>query len=165
MNAVQKGKIKTDNLDIVVNSIFSAERERLEKILLGLLLENTTLTNKPLDGFIYAGSMILPYDRKSYPNNYKLELGFIDKTLVTKLQDVIKEHKKLNDEMIRVKQALSIVMGSASNFEDIRNSLPDCIVNQLTVLNGIPRTKPEPKLPEGVMNIIRYHTSIGIFMQ
>lgn len=119
----------------IIEKLFSAERRRLQKFRNDLLKENQEITGQKVDAFRYNGELYVPSDS---PQGLKSSTT-LDITLWPKMDEHLKDEKIIKDDAQQIRQVLFRLLYNAESDQQIRDALPDCIIDTAEGFSSIPR--------------------------
>lgn len=125
----------------IVNKLFEAEERRLNAEIIRLNQQNKRLSETKVDGFLYDGQLYMPKlgsitilsaNQTKVPLHNRLQ-GDMGK--------FVQDHKKVKDDRAIIIQTLFILLSPCVSKQDIRDALPECIVDCAEELQGLSRTR------------------------
>lgn len=120
-------------VSFLLNALFKAEERRTTSLIKTLCDEATSVSKKKYEGFVYQGvSYTCSNERK------KLGIYPLPFQLTETCTAFISEIRKVDNDRVRIKQLLIKIINNCSTPQEIRDSLPDCLVN-LTSLKDYDR--------------------------
>lgn len=129
-------------IEVIMDVLFSAERRRIDKLILALCDRNTIFKQKACFGFMYKGERFVPQCYRNNPREIRVLPGLAHE-LQKDVMDFDRDYSKLHTDMVHVKQLLTLLLSQCSNKQEVRDSLPECVVN-LTDLRNMPRCIQDP---------------------
>ena len=124
----------------LTDALFSAEIKRLRKRELDLVTENRSLSSEHYDGFFYQGQFYTDLDRSLAAKGIKTSLH---PSLVPSMERHIKDKKEVEFDRLRVKQALALLLKDVRTAQDLRDALPNQLVEMIDQIKGMERSRPE----------------------
>ena len=118
---------------------FNTERRRLRDMLEGLIHENFNLGGTQ-HGFVYRSNhytLLHPKQARS------LTLGYVDPSLSSKVDVYVAYLSSMNKAEKSLTFSLDSITLACSTEQDLRDALPDPIVELTSNLKTLPRTRPE----------------------
>lgn len=131
-----KSSVKDQWIQTIMGLLFQHELKRIGELVEKLNYLNCVEKNTVAHGFMYQG---VRYVAPSCIGVYKKNLPNLAFTLSDEAAQFISEKNKIDTDMIHIRQALIALVTQCTTMQELRDSLPDCIV-QLTSLKSLPRT-------------------------
>lgn len=122
--------------------LFEAEKRRINKMIFDLTSKNSKIKNQFTSGFKYQGEMYIP----SEYHHLRIAGKTLPSLSIQLSEEVItfsNEKIKLEKDMIQVKQLLVCIIANCNDEQELRDSLPECLV-ALSPLKVLPRKFNEP---------------------
>jgi len=126
-------------ISAIMKALFEKEQAYLSKQGVDLITRNSELGGTP-DGFRFAGvihTQLVGAARGR--GNY----GPLDDALVPEMFNIKSQKETMEFEMVRIKQALSLVLRDCQTPQDVRDALPNSLKNLIPGCAGLERTRPE----------------------
>lgn len=138
----------------IASSLFSAEERRLELIKERLIVANKELhPGRPHDGFTYEGKT---YDPVGLPLGRRTRVS-LHVRLVGEMVEYLKDLEVVWGDRYYISQMLFLLLSPCSSLQDIRDALPNAIVDTLDDLKHLPRTRPDGYTIENSTRTIRQY--------
>jgi hypothetical protein len=104
--------------------------------------KNKRFCETKVDGFIHAGIYYIPRDAISIrgPRQSRVALHL---SLVGEMQDFLNEKQRVESEKKLISQVLFNLLNPCTSNQDIRNTLPECLVGYIPDLAKLHRTNSE----------------------
>lgn len=119
--------------------LFEAEERRINNVVIDLNQQNKRLRDMKVDGFIYSGQFFMPQG----VNTIVTGPGIAKKTLHFSLNDpmeaLLRDKKQIKDDRDQVKQTVFKLLKPCQSDRDVRNALPECLVDCVPGLAQHPR--------------------------
>ncbi len=157
-------------IDQLVSSIFRAERKNLRIRELTFIYENRKLSSNHSDGFYFSGKYYSDLVNSLVSKGTK---GFLHISLVPQMQAYVKDKSMMEFEETRVRQCLVLVLQPCASSQDYRDALPNLLVEKVSSLRELPRTRPEGytlennpmqmKQYQKLREKIEYYNTLGLF--
>lgn len=125
-------------IDHVVKVLFAADSRRLTAWIDRLCDRNQEVTRRPTQGFLYGGEL---YRRSTIVGDIA-ERRCIDPVLFVEIDEYLADKKKLERDKQQIRQGMMMVMEPCKTLEEIRDALPECLVDCIPELKAIERDKP-----------------------
>ncbi|MEQ1950903.1 hypothetical protein [Mesorhizobium sp. CN2-181] len=123
----------------LIDGLFEVEERQLSKRRTKLIDKNTAAGGNPagfyFNGEIFAESPISPGLRRS--------LKPLDPSLLMEAGSIVADRKVINFDKGRVNQLLTMLLKDCHSTQDVRDALPNCMVEFLPGGSNLPRTRPE----------------------
>jgi len=113
----------------IIDNLFEAEFRRLEKKLTAINIENKQLLLIKIDGFLYLDKFYRPNTGTLMVANKDMYKNALHKNLWGEMDEHIEDIKNTNKDKLLVKQTLVFLLISCKTWQDIRDALPECLVN------------------------------------
>lgn len=130
--------LQNEVINRIMENIGIGDQKYISGLIEDLIEKNRPFTHS-LDGFLYGGTFfsLLP------PKQARLVEKFpLDRSLYPEGDELVAATKELKRDTIRLQQGLSLVLRDCSNFQDIRDALPNSARMVLPVLAQYERTRP-----------------------
>jgi hypothetical protein len=129
-------------LEAIIKPMEEAEKRRLDRTLETLNQKNRELTKAPSDGFLYGGKFHLPAT-----NTVTLAAvghkSSLDPSLWEDAESFMSDQKTTKDDIQFIRQILFKLLGPCTSWQDIRDALPDFLVDTITETKNLPRLQKE----------------------
>lgn len=127
-------------ISAIVSSLFTAEERRLGGVKEQLISFNKEcFPNKPHDGFSYEGSVYVPHNLvRGKPIIVSLHLSLTDA-----MDEYLSDIQRVWTDRHSISQMLFTLLSQCDSAQDIRDALPDCVVDTLPDLKRLARDKEE----------------------
>ncbi|QEP29854.1 hypothetical protein HYP99_gp056 [Sinorhizobium phage ort11] len=119
--------------------IFQIDEKRLEQQLETIKSEDNKLGGLWY-GFTYGGEM---YTHLAPKQRRNVQFRELDPSLHPKMQDYLLTKKIMDLDRIKVTQTLSAILIGCTNWQDVRDSLPEGIIEFIPQVKDLPRTREE----------------------
>lgn len=124
----------------IIAALFTAEERRLGASREVLITANAEFyPGRPHDGFIYQGK---PYDRANLVNGRRTRIS-LHFEMVSRMDAHLADEEKVWSDRHYISQMLFTVLQPCSDWQDIRDALPNCLVDTLPELRSYQRNRPE----------------------
>lgn len=121
----------------ITKALFSHEFKRLKREEISLVQDNAKLQPNAPDGFFFQGLVFT-----DMADNLSGKKANLDLSLYERAGRFVADFTLVKNERDRVKQALSIVTRDCFSNQDLRDALPECIID-IALLSHLKRTRPE----------------------
>lgn len=126
--------------DQVIDSLFTAEKRRLQNWIDRICLQNQeALGGEPLAGFLYQGK----WYRHSSVGVGKFQKTQLHFSLNGDMNSYLSDEKITTNEQQIVHQAIFTILRHCYDLQDLRDSLPDCVADCFPELTRLGRTRDE----------------------
>lgn len=129
-----------DMINTLVDNLFRTEFRRLEKRELELVKENKLLSGGRQDGFFYRGIL---YSDLCKTIAYKGNKANVHPLLVPAMEKHVEDRKQVEFDRLLVKQTLALLFNSVRSLQDLRDALPNQLVEMIDPIKDLKRTRPE----------------------
>lgn len=126
-------------LESVVTTLFEPEERRLNSLVAALDKANRELKGHTTKGFIHAGEAFIPAGEKQA----RVGLPSLSFSLSNKAAEFMGDRQTIVDDRKLVLQVLWLAAKDCGSIEDVRNALPETIVNLSNDLKAIPRSNED----------------------
>lgn len=124
----------------IAEGLFKAEERRLETIRDQLVASNKELyPNQPHDGFTYQGKV---YDTSNLVRGVRTRVS-LHLSLVYQMDKYLKDVEQIWGDRYYISQILFLMLQPCNSLQEIRDVLPNCLVDTLPELQGFQRTREE----------------------
>jgi hypothetical protein len=125
----------------LTGQLFEAEDRRLNGVIVRLNQENKQLTGSRIDGFLYLGQLYMPTGVNTTVADRHQAKTALHKSLIEPMERHLKDRKAVADERRIISQMLLTLLSPCRTAQDIRDTLPECLVNCVSGLVSQPRTR------------------------
>lgn len=110
----------------IMENLLTAEERRLEKARVDLIEKNRKFyPDEPHDGFTYVGSV---YDPPNLPRGPRKRV-FLHTSLHPEMDALIKDREQVLSDRYVLSQLLFRLLAPCKDDQDIRDALPECIID------------------------------------
>ena len=135
-------KFKDHYVDQIMAILFLPEQRRLDKIVSELCIKNGQIKGTVCYGFIFQGERYVPSEHMNKLKHLK-SLGSLAINLLNEVNAFKCDKQKITNDMTHIKQLLFNMTFQCCDRQELRDSLPECVVN-LTDLKNLPRICQDP---------------------
>lgn len=125
--------------NVLLQTLFKAEEANLVKREERLIMKNLALGGLP-DGFKYLGVI---YSTLTGRNRQLGKYNTLSESLIPEMKLILEEKATIEYDKARIKMALSMSLKDAKTFQDIRDALPNGLVELVPECRRLERTRPE----------------------
>ena len=122
-------------IDNVIDSLFAADNRRLQAWVDRLCEKNQEARREPVVGFLYGGV----YYRPSNVIGAVPVKRAIDPSLYPQIDAFLADKRTIDDQKQLIRQGMFMVLDPCKSIDDIRDALPECLVDCLPNLKTMPR--------------------------
>ena len=124
----------------IAAALFNSEERRLEKVREQLIRSNKELyPTKPHDGFTFGGKV---YDPSNLVGGRRTRVS-LHPRLHDDMNDYLKDYEQIWTDRHLISQILHVILKPCETVQDIRDALPNCLVDTLPELKHLHRTREE----------------------
>jgi hypothetical protein len=142
----------------IADKLFEAEERRINAMIVKLNQQNKRLSEAKVDGFLYNGQLYMPKQGSLLVlgvNQSKVPLHI---SLHSEMDKLAKDDKIVRDDRSFIIQTLFILLSPCVSKQDIRDTLPECIVDCAGDLQRLSRTRePAWSIQHNPRAIKQYH--------
>lgn len=133
-------------IDAIIAKLFSAEERRLDKRMEALNTSNNIARGKTSYGFIHMGKTYIPksVQQLSRVNKRSTALAPVAFSLLDEARSFTTDHTMVENDKQEIRQLLFKMLHVCNDTQEVRNSLPDAIVNLFPELSQLKRTLVDP---------------------
>ena len=128
-------------VDMIVGKLFQPDNERMGKAVSELTDANRSLRGDTSFGFMHHGKRYLD---PRYASQRKVLSKYPMPTLALELHDRLaqfaSDNAQLEKDKALIKQALTPLLINCNDLQDIRNSVPECLVHLVPQISHLQRT-------------------------
>lgn len=117
-------------IDQILKELFAPDHRRLVAWVDKLCENNQEIVGKDVHGFIYAGAFYRPSNVRGVITGRKS----LHSSLAPKMEDFLRSKQIMEVEKTKLRQALFMLLEPCNDQQDIRDTLPECIVDCLPEL-------------------------------
>lgn len=124
----------------ITTSLFTAEERRLGKVRESLIVANKEFyRDRPHDGFTYSGK---PYDPVGLTRGARTRVPLhVDMT--GRMEAYLSDLEQVWTDRHYISQILFTILQPCDSLQDIRDALPNCLVDTLDSVKRLPRVREE----------------------
>lgn len=134
-------KNSKDWVDLLANALFVAETRRIGGVITELTIQNNMQKKTNAIGFRHVGETFAIPGAKRLDKTPLPTLSF---TLSKEGNDLLKERRALELDKSLISQVLFKQLYQCNDLQEVRDSLPDCLVALIPELAKIPRKMIDP---------------------
>ena len=129
-------------IDHILDNLFEPDARRLKTLIGRLVQQNNEATGIQADGLLYQGTWYPNPETGSTPKSPRI---LIHDSVIPDMDVYARQELALYNERMRLKQGLHQVLKPCENTQDIRDALPESLMNlpYLAEVSRLPRTRPE----------------------
>lgn len=131
-------------VDMIIANLFQPDTKRLGRVVSQLNEENSQRIGIQHFGFMHHGKK---YIDPKYESQSKVLGKYPVPTLGLHLQDKLTQFDadmaQIENDKARIKQALAPLLINCTNVQDIRDSLPECLIHLIPQISHLSRTKED----------------------
>lgn len=131
------------NVKLIIERLFRSEIDRLNKISESIIIKNHILTS---NGYFFYQDVYYISEtahRTIKKHAGKKHAGRLANSLIPTMESYLKDKRKVDYDIGRVTQAISMVLLLCKNLQDMRDTLPNCMVDLIPEISQLPRTREE----------------------
>lgn len=128
-------------IDTVLHFIFFTEENQYTKQVEQLIELNKIAKNNNIAGFIHMGERygsipapVRGQSRQAFPS--------LDFSLSSEGNKLVSYRRKIESDKKQIKQLLIKLMATCESKQDVRDSIPECVIYHMKDLAILPRTRP-----------------------
>lgn len=126
----------------IIDVLFKADDRRIATTVQQLNMQNSEIKKQNFHGFIHHGVRFIdPRYERIKVSLAKRPLPTLALQLMPELRLFDKDRNKVEADKSQIRQALVPLMINALDEQDIRDSLPDCVVSLIPQLSKLPRQR------------------------
>ena len=125
----------------LTNSLFEAEKRRLNSLIIDINKDNKELKSLKVDGFMYGGKFYLPTSISTTINGPGVSKSTLHVSLYKEIDRWIADSKIIKDDHDLIKQMLYRLLKPCQTNQDIRDTLPECLVKLIPSISTHPRSE------------------------
>ena len=130
----------TNSMDIL-KKLFEGEQKRLDRFLDEIILANDRLNNRPRSvGFLYNGDFYKKSGSISPMHGERVPLHF---DLFNQMREYLVDSSKVVADINKINQMVHRILKGCTTEQDLRDVLPECLVNLSTELPKLKRCRQE----------------------
>lgn len=133
------------NIDAIIAKLSEGDTRRIDKLIEELNEANCSAKNQRLFGFTYLGYRYIP--RKFSGLSSAIAKTALPTLPPDRMEDaayLLQEQKRLEGDMQKIRQALAPLVMNATTVQELRDSLPECIVRLFPELAKLDRHLQSP---------------------
>lgn len=132
-------------IELIMDKLFEPEDRRIDKMVSELNMANSEIKGKQLHGFMHMGKRYIPKEYELVGKALaKKPLPSLAFSLLNQANEFDTEVRKLALDRDQIKQVLYKLIYQCNNTQEIRNCLPECVVELLPNLRSMQRTITDP---------------------
>lgn len=140
-------------LTTILNKLFEPEERRIDSRIRTLTEQNSFRKGRNLLGFMHLGQVYIPKENKLSLRAYKRNVGNgstnpvppLDFSLMQEASSFITDLRKIELDKAQIKQVLFKLIVNANDVQELRDSLPECLVALIpNQFRGLARKRIDP---------------------
>lgn len=141
----------------ITTSLFEPEQRRLTAAKDLLVKRNAEFyRDKPHDGFTYQGK---PYDYEHLGRGTRTRVS-LHFELIDQMDEFLKDQEQVWGDRYYISQILHNILAPCQDLQDIRDALPNCLVDTLEELRSYNRTRPEAYTIQADKRAVRQYQKV-----
>lgn len=148
---IRRWGIATD----ISTALFKAEKRRLQKRIDTIDEDNRKLSQSMHYGFMHKGKNYNP--STSPTTNEQRNYPVLHENLHSEMEDYLEDVKRVGYEKSRMYQILVKVFAECKTHQELRDSIPDFLVDMVPELKGYSRYNPEEIHIQHLPQVLRYY--------
>lgn len=124
-------------LDRLMAELFKAETRRLQRMITDLNRTNREISGGQAHAFIYNGEVYVASDTQQIPQRGTIPP--LVPSLQFAMEDYLADRKVIEADRAQIRQVMFTVLYQCKDNQEIRDSLPDCLVQLFPDLRAMPR--------------------------
>lgn len=127
-------------LDLIIDVLCEPDTRRFKKIVDELNKQNSAIKGQNFFGFIHLGVRFIDsrYTHQAKALS-KVQVPTLSLQLNQEAKEFRQDYAKVDADMDKIRQALMPLLVNCLSLQDIRDSLPECIVQLIPRLSCLPR--------------------------
>lgn len=142
-------------ITLIENQLFAAEDRRIDDMLVRINDKNTSLkaaSGIGFMGFTHIGKTYVPRKYQNAAKNIRREMRHVlippvSLELAEEVGHFANEVNKIESDKKVIRQLLPKLLRPVTTMQELRDALPDCVANKITVLAEYKRVNPDPTWP------------------
>ena len=126
-------------INVVMQKLFEPEKRRLNGVIIDLNRSNKELKALKVDGFLYGGKLYMPSGVSTVALAANQAKSTLDVSLWNEMDRWVKDRKSIEDDVAMVRQMLFKLLKPCKTKREVRNALPECLVN---LIQGLAANHP-----------------------
>ena len=132
-------------LDAIMERLFAPETRRIDRMIESLTERNSRAKGKTTYGFIHLGTVYIsesnkPLYRAFHGKNKNNPVPALSLELAREASTFVNDVTKVNNDKDRIRQVLYKLIYQANSKQEIRDALPECVVQIMDGWKDMPRT-------------------------
>lgn len=128
----------------ISDKLTEAEQRRFSQFIIQMNQENRKLSDQKVDGFLFAGQYYLPANGTvTVHAGYSKGKPPLNPALWTKMERHLRDRIMVRQDKESITQMLHLLLKDAKSNQEVRDTLPECLVALFPELAKLPR-KNEP---------------------
>lgn len=132
----------------ITRSLMEAEKRRLAGVKAQLVKTALERYGAHKDGFAYAGQV---FDREGLPKGPRQRVS-LDYALYAEADDYLADMAQIDTDTRLISQILVPLLDTCTNLQEVRDALPECLVDTLPELQKFSRRMPAAWTLQGPTN-------------
>ena len=125
----------------LVTKLLEADKRRQNDSLIEINAANKSLQKQSIDGFIYRGDFWCPTLDGPILGGARVKRTLLHPTLEPKMNDWLSERNLIVHEQHLIRQVLHTLVRKCQDMQDLRDTLPECVVMLFKELDQLSRTR------------------------
>lgn len=130
----------------ITERLFAPEDRRIDKMIEELNQRNSAIKGKQLFGFMHLGKRYIPQSCKAQAAALRKQqvIPSLAFELIDEASVFINDVKKVESDREQIKQVLFKLLYQANTLQDIRDSLPECLISLVPEVAKMDRRNEDP---------------------
>lgn len=150
--------ISHEVIKLIASSLFEAEERRLRGVVDRIIKHNSLFfPDTPCDGMLFQGK---PYDYSNLGTGSRTRVS-THHTLFLEMEEYIKDTETVWGDRHHISQILHGLIEPCSTFQDIRDTLPNCLSSIIPQIASLPRIREEAfTIRDNVRTVRQYRKAL-----
>lgn len=132
-------------IDAISKQLFAAENRRIDRMIEDLNKKNSAIKKKVLFGFMHMGTRYIPESCKTQAAALRRQpMPTLAFELLAEANEFLNDVRKVELDKEQIKQVLFKLLYPANTLQEIRDSLPDCLVPLAPNISKLSRQTDDP---------------------
>lgn len=130
---------KLENIQAIVKRLMEADLKELDRQISVINGKNKNLSERKIDGFLYAGRYFQPTTGNLMIAGPKEAKSALHARLHQEMEDWLQQEQEVLANQRMISQTISVLLNPCKTLQDMRDALPECVVNGVPELAKLSR--------------------------
>lgn len=134
--------ISLDSMTVVITHLFKAEHRRLKQYICRIIDLNNEARSTATQAITYEGR-IYTKDKNQFLGPIEIpQRPLLDQSVIPEMIKFLADEKQIKSDEAKIRQLVGAAICHCETLQEVRDLLPDCMVQYIESLKGVSRQNP-----------------------